>query len=175
MMHDALEVPAMNIALADELGRVGFVDGRLQVLALADEFAAHVDVAGVRAHGEGGDERALDQQVRIVPHDLAVFAGAGLGFVRVDDEIGGPGVALGHERPLEASGEARAAAPAQAGVPDLGDDPVVALVHQPLRAVPGAARLGAGEPPVLEAVEVLENAVLVLQHGAQIPYFAALT
>src|SRR5207248_9088310 len=127
------------------------------------------------AHGEGGDQRALEQQMRVVPHAVAVFAGAGLGFLRVDDEIGWPRIALGHERPLEAGGEAGAAAPAQTGVPDLGDDPIVALVHQPLRAVPGAARLGAGEPPVLEAVEVLESAVLVLQHGAQIPYFAALT
>ena len=153
---------------------VGFVDGRLQVLALADELAAHVDVAGVCAHGEGGDERAFDQEMGIVPHDLAVFAGAGLGLVRIDDEIGGPGIALGHERPLEAGGEAGAAASAQAGVAHLGDDPVVALVDQPLGAVPGATRLGAGEPPVLEAVEVLEDAVLVLQHGASIPYFAAL-
>ena len=170
VVDDEVEVPAVDVVLADQLGRVGLGDGRLEPLALADELAAHVDVAGVRAHGEGGEQRALDQQVRIVPHDLAVLAGAGLGLVRVDHEIAGPGIALGHERPLEAGREAGAAAAAQARVLDLVDDPVVALVDQRLGVVPGAARPGAGQPPVLEAVEVLEDAVLVLQsHGARSP------
>ncbi len=57
------------------------------MLALADEFAAHIDVAGMRAHREAGDQAAFDQQMRIVPHDLAVLAGAGLGLVGIDDEI----------------------------------------------------------------------------------------
>ena len=114
VVDDEVEVPAVDVVLADQLGRVGLVDGRLQALALADELAAHVDVAGVRAHGEGGEQRALDQQVRIVPHDLAVLAGAGLALVGIDDEVGGPRIALGHERPLEAGREAGAAA-ARAG------------------------------------------------------------
>ena len=163
VVDEEVEVPAVDVVLADQLGLVGLGDRRLQVLALADELAAHVDVAGVRAHGEGGEQRALDQQVRIVPHDLAVLAGAGLGLVRIDHEVGGPRIALGHERPLEAGREARAAAPAQARDLDLVDDPVVALVDQRLGVVPGAARAGAGQLPVLEAVEVLEDAVLVLR------------
>ena len=50
-------------------------------------FAAHVDVGGVRAHRERGEQRALDQRMRVVAQDLAVLAGAGLRFVGVDDEI----------------------------------------------------------------------------------------
>ena len=117
-----VEVPAVDVVLADQLGLVGLVDRRLQLLALADELAAHVDVAGVRAHREGGEQRALDQQMRIMPHDLAVLAGAGLRLVGVDHEIGRPRIALGHERPLEAGREARAAAAAQARRLDLVDD-----------------------------------------------------
>ena len=74
-------------------GLVGLVDRRLQALALADELAAHVDEGGVRAHGEAGDQAALDQRVRVVAHDLAVLAGAGLGLVGVDDEVARPAVA----------------------------------------------------------------------------------
>ena len=110
-----VEVPAVDVVLADQLGLIGLVDRRLQALALADEFAAHVDVAGMGAHGEAGDQAALDQQMRIVPHDLAVLAGAGLGFVGIDDEIMRPLVRLlGHERPFQAGREAGAAA-ARAG------------------------------------------------------------
>ena len=87
MVDVEVEVPAVHIVLADQLGLVGLVDRRLQALALADEFAADIDVAGMRAHGAAGDQAALDQEMRIVPHDLAVLAGAGLGFVGVDHEI----------------------------------------------------------------------------------------
>ena len=78
VVDDDVEVPAVDVVLADQLGLVGLIDRRLQALALADELAAHVDEAGVRPHGEGGEQRALDQQVRIVAHDLAVLARAGL-------------------------------------------------------------------------------------------------
>ena len=154
----------LTLSLPISLAAYGFVDRGLQVLALADELAADVDEAGVRAHGEGGEQRALDQQMRIVPHDLAVLAGAGLALVGVDDEIGRARIGLGHERPLEARREAGAAAAAQARGLDLVDDPVVALVDQRLGAAPGAARARALEAPVLEAVEVAKDAVLVCEH-----------
>ena len=75
-------------------------------MALGDVFAADIDVGGVRTHGEGGEEAALDQEMRIMPHDLAVLAGAGLGFVGVDHEIvRAPVRLLGHEGPFEAGRE----------------------------------------------------------------------
>lgn len=39
--------------------------------SLADVFAAHVDVGGVGAHGEAGDDAAFDQRVRIVTHMMS--------------------------------------------------------------------------------------------------------
>ena len=87
VMDEEVEVPAVDVVLADQLGLIGLGDRRLEPLALADELAAHVGVAGVRAHREGGEQRALDQQMRIVPHDLAVLAGAGLGLVGIDHEV----------------------------------------------------------------------------------------
>ena len=113
-----VEIVAVDVVLADQPGLVGLVDGALQRLALADELAAHIDVGGDRAHREAGDQAALDQRVRIVAQDVAVLAGAGLGFVGIDDEIGRTAVALlGHERPFQAGREAGAAAPAQAATP----------------------------------------------------------
>ena len=47
-----VEVPAVDVVLADQLGLVGLLDRRLQALALEHVFAADVDVAGVRPHRE---------------------------------------------------------------------------------------------------------------------------
>ncbi len=114
-MQIKLEVPAIDVVLADQLVLIGLVDGGLQDLALADELAANIDVGGVRAHGEGGKQRALDQEMRVVAHDVPVLAGAGLGLVGVDDQIVWAAIGLGrHERPFQPGGEARAAAAAQA-------------------------------------------------------------
>src|SRR5262249_23756577 len=154
---------------ADQAGFIGFIDGHLQALALADELAADVDVGRVRPHGEAGDQTALDQEMRVVPHDLAVLAGAGLRLVGIDHEVVRPAVRLlGHEPPLEPGREPGAAATAQARGLDLGDDGIAALGEDRLGVVPGAARAGALEPPVVEAVEVLEDAVLVLEHHSRL-------
>ena len=160
-----VEVPAVDIVLADQLRLVGLIDRRLEMLALADEFAADIDVAGVRAHRAAGDQAAFDQKMRIVPHDLAVLAGAGLGLVGIDHKIVRPSVRLlRHERPFQAGREAGAAAAAQSRRLHLVDDPVAALVEDRLGAVPGAPRPRARQAPVMEAVEIPEDAVLVVQH-----------
>ena len=166
-----VERPAVDIVLADQLRLIGLIDRGLQMLALADELAAHIDVADMRAHREAREQAALDQQMRIVPHDLAVLAGAGLGLVGIDHEIARPAVGrfLRHERPFQAGRKARPAAAAQAGGLHLVDDPVAALVDDRLGAVPGAAAARTLEAPVVEAVEVLEDAVLVIEHDVKLP------
>ena len=127
----------------------------------------------MRLHREAGDETAFDQKMRIVAHDLPVLAGAGLRFVGVDDEIGGPRrIGLRHEGPFEAGRKTGAAAPAQARGLHLIDDPVLALVDQRLGIVPGAARARALEAPVAEAVEIGEDAILVFEHLSTLRLFA---
>ena len=162
-----LEREAVDVVLADQSRRIGLVDRRLQVLALADEFTADIDVADMGAHRAAGNQAAFNQEMRIVPHDLAILAGAGLGLVGVDDEIARAtvGILLRHERPFHAGREARPAAAAQAGRLHFGNDPVAALVENGLGAIPRAALARAVEAPVLEAVEITEDAVLVVEHG----------
>ena len=70
-----------------------------------------------------GDGHALEQLVRVLVDDLLVLERAGLRFVGVANEIDRLGVLVGvDEAPLHAAGKTRAAAPAQAGGLDLGDD-----------------------------------------------------
>ena len=49
VMDVDVEIPAVDVVLADQLRLIGLVDRGLQALALADEFAADIDVAGMRA------------------------------------------------------------------------------------------------------------------------------
>src|SRR5262245_23892853 len=103
--------------------------------------------------------------MRVVPHDLAVLAGAGLGFVGVDHEIMRAAVGLlGHERTIQSSRQAGAAASALARGLHLVDDPVASLLQDRLGTVPGAACTRAVEAPVVHAVEIEKDAVLVLEH-----------
>src|SRR5262249_26952029 len=125
----------------------------------------HINIARVRRHGGASVEAAFDEKMRVVPHDLAVLAGAGLRLVGVDDEIVRPVTdLLGHERPLEASGEARAAAPALTRGLHFIDQPVAPFLDEALGPVPGATLARALEAPVLLAVEVPEDAILVVEH-----------
>ena len=162
--EDVEVVPGPGGVAADEAGGVGLVDGLVEDDGLVEVLAADVDVGGPGAHGEAGEEAALDELVRVLPHDLPVLAGARLGLVGVDDQEGRPAVGLlGHEGPLEAGGEAGAAPAAEAGVLDLLDDPVGALPHDLLGHLVVAALEGVLEAPILLAVQVGEDAILVGQ------------
>ena len=174
--HVKVERKTVDIVLADQLGLIGLSDRGLQMLALPDEFAAHVNVAGVGPHREAREQAALHQKMRIVPHDLAVLAGAGLGLVGIDDEIARPAVGrfLGHERPFQPGRKACSAASAQARGLHLVDDPVAALVDDCLGTVPGPAPARAFEAPVLKAVEIAEDAVLVVEHDWKLPLGSAI-
>ena len=72
--------------------------------------------------GEGGDGHALDEHERIAFHDHAVGVGAAVAFVGVADDVFLVARRLEHGAPLDAGGETRAAAPAQARIGDLLDD-----------------------------------------------------
>src|SRR6185295_17518670 len=78
-------------------------------------------------------------------------------------------VALGHERPFHAGREAGAAAAAQTGFLHLVDDPVAAFFYDGLGAIPVAALARRVEPPILEAVEVGEDAILIGEHFPLLP------
>ena len=78
MVNVDVERPAVDIVGADQPRLVGLGDSRLQPLLLQHVLAADVDVTFVRLHRDAGDQAALDQEVRIVAHDLAILARAGL-------------------------------------------------------------------------------------------------
>ncbi len=159
-----IEIPAMDIVLADQLGVIRLLDGGFHPAQLELVFTADIDVASVRLHGERRDQAALDQGLGIIAHDLPVLTGARFGFVCVHDQIvrASPHF-LGHERPFQTGREARAAAAAQTGLLHLVDDPVPALIQNVLGGVPVTALLRAFKAPVMAAIEVGEDPVLILQ------------
>src|SRR5262249_5498593 len=129
------------------------------------------DVAIVHAHGAAGDQASLDQKMRIVPHDLAILAGARFGFVGIDDQVARASVRLfGHVRPFQPGRKAGPAAAALAGGLHFVDDGVAAFSQDRLRAVPGAARTRALKTPIVAAVEIFEDAVLVGEHVIRVSF-----
>src|SRR5262249_17394021 len=153
VMDDDVEVEAMNVVLADELGVVGLLDRRFEPLAFAGEFAPDIDVAGVRCHRAAGDQAPFDKKVRIMPHDLAILASAGLGLVGIDHEIVRTAVGLfRHERPFQTGRKSGAAAAALAGSLHFIDDRIAPSIEDRLGAVPGAAPPRTIETPVVLAV-----------------------
>src|SRR5271165_5389706 len=165
-MQVELEIPAGTASvLADETGLVGLVDRGLQALRLVIELAADIDVAGVNPHPDRGEKATFDQLVRVVAEDVAVLAGAGLALVSVDAEIGRAVALFRHERPFEARRKTGPATPAQPGFLDLLDDPVAAFEDELLGAVPIPSAPRARQPPIIAAIEVGEDTILVGKHG----------
>ena len=82
------EVLAMH-GLAEIAGLVGLVDGFLQGSHLRGVFSPDVNVGVVAVDRITADDDALDEQVRILDQDVAIFEGGRLGFIRVDRQIGG--------------------------------------------------------------------------------------
>ena len=82
------------------------------MIADIPEFAAQIDVDRFRLNGVSADQGALDQLIRILFHDLAIFEGAGLALIGVDgDEF--DRLVLRDETPLDTGGKASAATTAQ--------------------------------------------------------------
>jgi len=65
--------------------------------------------------GQASDQDAFNQLMRIVLHQQAIFAGAGLAFIRVDHDNAWLGRGARDEAPLETGRKSSAAAAAQAG------------------------------------------------------------
>ena len=164
-MEEEIEIPAVDIVLADQLCGVALVDGRLQPFTLANELTADIYVASVRAHSEGRDQAAFDQVMRIVAHDLPVLARTGFGFVGIDDEIVRTILHfLRHEGPFETRRETRAAATAQAGLLHDVANRFGTLFQDLLGAVPETARHRALQAPVLQPKNIREDTVAVGKH-----------
>jgi hypothetical protein len=129
-------------------------------LADSEQSSTHV-------HGTTSNKTSLNQLVRVLPHDLTILASTGLALVGVDDQVSRGGAvlpALGvHERPLHSTWETSAAASSQTGGLDLRDDPVVSLDDHLLGLVPVTVLHRALEVGAVVAVQVGEDAVLVLQ------------
>ena len=113
MVNDDIEVPTVDVVLTYQLCSIGLIDRGLQMLALPHKLTADVDERRMRSHGVAGEQSAFYQQVRIVAQDLPILAGTRLALVRINREIGRPGIVFRHKGPLEAGWETRPTASPQ--------------------------------------------------------------
>lgn len=59
----------------------------LHIGRLVVELSSDVDVRGAGAHGSSGQQAALQQLVRVVTHDLAVFTRARLALIGIHHQV----------------------------------------------------------------------------------------
>ena len=113
-----VEIRAQN-ALAQQPRLARLMNGVAQPLHGQRVLRAHVDIAVVCADGVAAQQHALDEAVGVALEDRAVHEGAGVALVGVADHVFLPLRRVHAGLPLDARGEARAAAPAQAAALDL--------------------------------------------------------
>ncbi len=162
-MHKHIERIARAAGIiAQETRRARLVDGMLQMVGFLAELTANINIRRHRADGETADQATFDELMRVVAHHVAVFAGAGLALIRIHHEVARAAIGcFRHERPFHARAEARPAAPAQAGGFHFLNDFLTPQRQQRAGIVPVAAFLGAFQRPIMMAVEIGENAVLI--------------
>src|SRR5690606_7572804 len=142
--------------VAEQAGRTRLFERGLEAFVDLEDLAVDVVVAHGDAHGVRRDRHAFDDDERVVQQDVAVLAGARLALVGVAHEVLLARELARHEAPLQAAGEARAAAPAQGRFLDGGDDLVLreplgaraVLAEDPAQRLVAAARLVVLERPV---------------------------
>ena len=163
----AVEAAAEDV-LADEALRAGLFDGALDVLDALEQLTANVDVADLGLDRVAGDQAALDERVRVALHDEAVLERARLALVCVDAQVDGLVGVLGQEAPLDARGEARAAAAAQVGRFDLFLDLFggQALTQRLAERAVAAVALVAGQRVQLGVFEVRGQDLQARAHAA---------
>ena len=181
---------------ANEALLVGFLDSTLEDGGFVVELAANVDVCRcalsylsmyhsspilyicTHVHCSPSDQTSLNQLMWILPHNLTVLACAWLALISIHHKISGLSILLPilevHETPLHAGRETSATSSSQTGSLDLGDQPVVALVQDLLGLVPVAVLLCRLEIGAVFAVQVLENAVLILQTSLAVNWWCVL-
>ena len=122
-MGAKLEIePGAAQVLAEIAAAVGFRQRPIDNLEEVAILASNIDETLVSLDGIARDDNAFDELMRVILHQGAVFAGAGLALIRVAHHVLGLRRLLGDKTPFHARIEAGAAAAAQAGVLHLVDD-----------------------------------------------------
>jgi len=142
MEVDIKGVSTATTILPHESLLVSLVDGILHRNSLIIELPSNINITSSRIHRPSNDNTALNQLVRILPHDLPVLARPRLALICIDNQVPWPGIFLPprlvHETELHATWKACSSPSAQARCLDFTDQPAVALEKEILCAVPVA-------------------------------------
>jgi hypothetical protein len=115
------EAAAQNV-VAQQAQRVHLIERDVGVVHGERIFVAHVNVALPAADGVRADDHAFEHEVRVAFEQRAIHERAGVAFVGVAQHVLRFARRLAAAFPLHPGREPAAAAPAQVGFLDLGDD-----------------------------------------------------
>ncbi len=151
---------------AEETAGLGDLDRGLQRRFGVRILGAHVDVALRGAGGHPRDRHALDERERIAFHQHAIGEGAGVALVGIAHDVFLRAPGRRRRLPLDAGGEGRTAASAQAGLEDFLDRGLGADFQGPREAASAAVRAVVIERQRIGDAHARERqALLVLEIG----------
>lgn len=156
-------VATVRGVLSQEPFIVGLLHSLFESVGLVPELTAYVDVSGAGAHGETDHQGPFDQFVRVIAEDLAILAGAWLGLIRIDDQVGGTaiGVLFGHEGIFQSGGKTGAATAAQPGLFNFVDDPIGTHREYVFGLVPVSSLHGTLDAKVAIAIYICKYTITV--------------
>ncbi len=105
---------AAQDVLSQQAVGLGLRDRDLKAVDGNGVLGAHIDVALIGPDGIARDGHGLQHRVRVALQNGAVHEGARVALIGVADDVFGIRLAFRGQLPLDAGGEAAAAAPAQA-------------------------------------------------------------
>ena len=114
---------------ADVASRAGLFQCFFKALVRRKNLAVDIVVAHRDAHGVRSDRHTFNHAVRVVLHDVAIFAGARLAFIRIADQILLARKLTRHETPFQTCRETGSATTTQAAQLDFGNHLVGGHAH----------------------------------------------
>src|SRR3546814_6957332 len=84
---------------------VGVGNGFRQHASCIEQLAPYIYIGGIGPQGETGNDHSLDERMRRLAHQLAIFKSTGFAFVRITYQITRYALWLGQETPFQFRGE----------------------------------------------------------------------
>ena len=115
MKEDVKIVTGTASIFANQSLFVSLVNCNLDIGCFVIELSSNVNVSRTGSHGSTGDEASFDELMRIVTHNLTIFARSWLAFVGIDNKVSGSTIwRFIHKAPFHATGESSSTTSTQA-------------------------------------------------------------
>merc|ERR1719494_911081 len=164
-VHVHVEIISRSTSiLPDQTVLVSLVDGELHVRCFIIELSPDIDVCCSCSHSSTCHQAAFYKLVRVVSHDLTIFACTRFSFISVYNQVFWSTIRwFVHKTPFQTTGETCTTSSPESRCFDFGEDPVVSFQNDLFRFVPVTPCHCSLEFPVMPSIQIGEYSVVVMK------------